>query len=141
MALTKNDNHTALRRLHKAVTDIVQGTRAVFTAQGKPCAELRLPVLFHGTDMRVTIEAGPGTAMRNALEHAQMQATDKPAPEPGLNARLEAMALLALYASEIEDTNTLSGRVEWDDEDEKKHFHRIVSAMRALSLPEHTVKP
>lgn len=129
-------------RLHQAVCDIVQGVRAAHRSVGHSTdkSDMRIPILFHGTDMRVTIEAGPGIAMRNAVEHAQMQATDKPATTPGLDARLEAIALLGIYASEIKDSNTLGDKTEWAGPKEERHFNRIVSAMRALGVAESAVR-
>ena len=140
--MKKPNTTTAMPRLHQAVCDIVQGVRTAHTSVGQNSqkTDMRIPVLFQGTDMRVTIEAGPGVAMRNAIEHAQMQATDKPATAPGLDARLEAIALLGIYASEIKNWNTRTGATDWLDADEEKHFHRIVDAMRALELPEGMVR-
>jgi hypothetical protein len=124
---------TAMRRLFQATKDVVDGTRKAYADAGMPGAqELRVPVLFQGTDMRVTIEAGPGVAMRNALENAQMKASDKPAKEPGLDARLEALTLLSIYASELKSMQAVNGKfVSPDDE---RHFNRVVMAMKMLDI-------
>lgn len=139
--MKKPNTTTAMPRLYQACCDIVQGVRSAHASTGQSAdAEMRIPVLFKGTDMRCTIEAGSGTAMRNAVQHAQMQGTNKPAAEPGLDARLEAITLLGIYASEIKDSNTLGGRDKWDDPKEEKHFRRILSAMRSLEIPECMVR-
>lgn len=139
--MKKPNTTTAMPRLYQACLDIVQGVRKANTSVGRSAdAEMRIPVLFHGTDMRCTIEAGSGTAMRNAVEHAQMQSTDKPATEPGLDARLEAITLLGIYASEIKDRNTLAGRkTGWESPQDERYFSRVVSAMRALGVSESAV--
>ncbi len=128
-------------RLHQAVTDIVAATRGVFVEQGHAThghnIDLRLPVLFSGTDMRCTIEAGPSTARRNAIENAQMHASGKPATEPGLDARQEAVQLLTMYATEFKDSESLAGR--FIDPDDEAFFTRIVNAIKALDLPEGVV--
>ena len=92
--------------LYTAACKIVEGTRKVFTEHGKDARELRLPILMHGTDMRVTIEAGPKIAARNAIEHAQMEASGKPV-EPTTYVDVTApyekkQAMLAAHASQRE---------------------------------------
>jgi len=137
MKTKKQNTATAMRRLYQATSDIVAGMRKVYAENDMPSSgEIRVPVLFRGTDMRVTIEAGQGVAMRNAVEHAQMSASDKPVNEPGLSARGEAITLLAMYASEIKDNSTASGR--FVDPDDEKFFNRVVSAMKALDFPDRT---
>lgn len=139
--MKKPNATTAMPRLYQACHDIVQGVRSAHASVGQSSdAEMRIPVLFKGTDMRCTIEAGSGTAMRNAVEHAQMQGTNKPAVEPGLDARLEAITLLGIYASELKDSNTLGRKTEWADPKEERHFNRVVSAMRALGVAESAVR-
>lgn len=139
MKTKKPDTHTAMRRLFQATSDIVAGVRKVHADAGMPSSgELRVPVLFQGTDMRVVIEAGPGVAMRNVVENAQMKASDKPVNEPGLNAKQEAMTLLAMYASELQDANCTDG--QFTDPAEKAFFNRVVDAIKALDLPEGMVK-
>ena len=93
----KPDTRTAIRRLHDAARDIVDGTRNVSAdvfKKSQANSEVHIPILMQGTDMRVTIEAGPSVAMRNAVEHAAMQASDKPYREPGADAKQEAVVLL-----------------------------------------------
>lgn len=142
MKTKKQNTTTALPRLFEAVRDIVQGMRGVYAdvAPDKLHAELRVPVLFQGSDMRVTIEAGPSVAMRNAMEHAQMKASDKPVNEPGVSARGEAITLLAMYASEIRDSSTTGGHFDFDTPDDEQFFNRVVCAMKALDLPDGVAK-
>lgn len=134
----KPNTHTAVRRLFEAASDIVHGTRNVMhESTGKPHhhAEVHIPILFGGTDMRVTVEAGPSVAMRNAVENAAMQASDKPYIAPGAKAKSEAVALLATYASEIKDAGQcLEGK--WMDAEDERHFGRVVAAMKALGVTE-----
>lgn len=130
----KPDTHTAIRRLHDAAQDIVQGFRNVSadvykTPQHNP--EVRIPVLMQGTDMRVTIEAGPSVVMRNAVENAAMKASDKPYLAAGEEAKQEAVAVLAVYASEIK---AASFDGEWMDAEDERHFVRVVAAMKALEV-------
>lgn len=96
----KPDTHTAIRRLHDAAQDIVQGFRNVSADVYKTPqhnAEVRIPVLMQGTDMRVTIESGPSVAMRNAVEHAAMKASDKPYLAAGEEAKQEAVAVVGTF--------------------------------------------
>lgn len=120
--------------LYKAAREIVDNTRSVFEKSGQDAREIRLPILMHGTDLRVTIEAGPSVAARNAIEHAQMQATGKPV-EPAIDmtrAIKEARALLAQYASEIKDTETVAG--QWPDAAaaERRLHDRCMAAVDGL---------
>ena len=101
---TKTPKNSPVAVLYTAAKEIVDGTRKVFAQQGQDGREIRLPILMHGTDMRVTIEAGPKIAARNAIEHAQMEASGEPV-EPIVDmsrALNEAMALLALYAVDLD---------------------------------------
>lgn len=130
----KPDTHTAIRRLHDAAQDIVQGFRNVSADVYKTPqhnAEVRIPVLMQGTDMRVTIEAGPSVVMRNAVENAAMKASDKPYLAAGDEAKQEAVAVLAVYASEIK---AASFDGEWMDAEDERHFVRVVAAMKALEV-------
>lgn len=129
------DTHTAIRRLHDAARDIVDGARtASADVYKKPQhnSEVRIPILMQGTDMRVTVEAGPGVAMRNAIEHAAMKASDKPFIASGEEARQEAVAVLAIYASEIKAASFEGG--EWMDAEDQRHFARVAAAMKALEV-------
>lgn len=130
----KPDTHTAIRRLYDAARDIVDGTRNASADVYKTPqhnAEVRIPVLMQGTDMRVTIESGPSVAMRNAVEHAAMKASDKPYLAAGEEAKQEAVAVLAVYASEIK---AASFDGEWMDAEDERHFVRVVAAMKALEV-------
>lgn len=130
----KPDTHTSIRRLHDAAQDIVQGFRNVSADVYKTPqhnAEVRIPVLMQGTDMRVTIEAGPSVVMRNAVENAAMKASDKPYLAAGEEAKQEAVAVLAVYASEIK---AASFDGEWMDAEDERHFVRVVAAMKALEV-------
>lgn len=132
----KPNTHTAVRRLFEAASDIVQGSRQAMTETlGKPHhhAEVRIPILMGGTDMRVTVEAGPSVAMRNAVEGAAMKASDKPYIAPGSEARNEAVTLLAIYASEIKDSGQCADG-KWMDAEDERHFVRVVAAMKALGV-------
>lgn len=131
----KPDTHTAIRRLHDAARDIVDGTRNVSAdvfKKSQANSEVHIPILMQGTDMRVTIEAGPSVAMRNAVEHAAMQASDKPYREPGADAKQEAVVLLGVYASEIKAASFDDGK--WMDADDERHFVRVAAAMKALEV-------
>ena len=131
----KPDTHTAVRRLHDAARDIVDGMRNVSAdVYKKPQhnSEVRIPILMQGTDMRVTIEAGPGVVMRNAVEHAAMQASDKPYIAAGEQAKQEAVTVLAMYASEIKAASFDDGK--WMDLEDERHFVRVVAAMKALEV-------
>lgn len=130
-------SHTAMPRLHQAVSDIVEATRGVFVAQGRVAGgdgrniDLRLPVLFGGTDMRCTIEAGPTTARRNAIENAQMSASGKPPDTDAQRVLRDAMALITEYASEVKnDFCDTTGR--WDTIASKGLFERCIGAIKAL---------
>lgn len=121
---------SALPRLFDAVQDIVTGTRGVIdkTSGGGQNAALHIPVHFAGTDMRVTIEAGPGIAALNAIQGAQMQASGKPATSLTMPIT-EAMTLLALHAAELRlaDKGT-DGKRKSDIE----NIVRVISDLEAL---------
>ena len=114
--------------LHDAAREIVDGTRKVFEQQGQDAREIRLPILMHGTDMRVTIEAGPKVAARNAIEHAQMKASGMPVERPVdvSKALKDAQTTLLFYA----------GRHHQPGTDE---YGRILDLARALKEVERLV--
>ena len=135
----KNPNtNTAMPRLFAAVQDIVTGTRGVIdkTSGNGRNAALHIPVHFAGTDMRVTIEAGPGIAALNAIQGAEMKASGK--PSISLTAPItEAMLLLALHAAELRQDNLDLQDVhpqgaEWTDEQDKHTFEQIQRVVRDL---------
>lgn len=102
-ATAKTTRRSPIHRLYEAAKEIVDGTRKVFIEQGQDAREVRLPILMHGTDMRVTIQAGPNVAARNAIEHAQMKASDNPPPEPVINIGKtleEARMLIAIHMAD-----------------------------------------
>jgi hypothetical protein len=103
--------------LYTAAKQIVDGTRDVFQKQGQDAREVRLPILMHGTDMRVTIEAGPTIAARNAIEHAQMSASGKPVEDTVNMSKAidEARALLGLYRADLDAENRKceTGSADW----------------------------
>lgn len=111
--------------LYTAADQIVTETRKVFELQGRDARELRLPILMHGTDLRVTIEAGHKIAARNAIEHAQMQASGQPVePIVDMDKSIrEARALLDLFAAELiaQHRTIPPGCSEW-------HFTRDTAA-------------
>lgn len=114
--------------LYVAAKSIVDNTRKVFTDHGKDAAELRLPILMHGTDMRVTIEAGPKIAARNAIEKAQCKASDKPEPSVDMTHTInEAKALIASYAAELCD------RIEASDHDPERTDEKILQRCLATA--------
>ncbi len=79
------------------------------------------------------IEAGPSVAMRNVVENAAMKASDKPYVAPGADAKSEAVALLAIYASEIKAAGQCADG-KWMDAGDERHFGRVVAAMKALGV-------
>lgn len=120
-----------IEALYVAARSIVDNTRKVFADHGKDASELRLPILMHGTDMRVTIEAGPKVAARNAIENTKIKATDKPEPRVDMSLVInEAKALIAAYASEVHD------RIEASDPDpertDEKIMQRCLAATKGL---------
>lgn len=135
--MKKPNTATAMPRLYAAVSDIVIGTRQVIekTGDGKHAA-LHIPVHFAGTDMRVTIEAGPGIAALNAIQGAQMKASGSPSTDT-LGVIGEAMMLLALHAAELRQDNldlqdTHPQGAEWTDEQDRKTFERCLRVVRGL---------
>lgn len=120
--------------LYTAAKEIVDSTRGVFAKQGKDARELRLPILMHGTDMRVTIEAGPQVAARNAIEEAQMKVTGKPV-EPSVDmtrALYEAKALLATDAASLRAAHTINGEWPETEADAKASYDRYIAAIHGL---------
>lgn len=117
-----------IEALYVAARSIVDNTRKVFTEHGKDASELRLPILMHGTDMRVTIEAGPKIAARNAIEEAQCKASGKPEPRVDMTEVInEAKALIASYASEVHD------RIEASDPDPERTDEKIMQRCLATT--------
>lgn len=134
----KPDTSTAMPRLFAATQDIVQGTRGAIskTQGGGQNASLHIPVHFAGTDMRVTIEAGPGIAALNAIQGAEMKASGKPSAD-GTSAITEAMLLLALHAAELRQDNLELQDVhpqgaEWTDEQDRQTFENTLRVVREL---------
>ena len=121
----KTPKHSPIAILYGAAKEIIDGTRKVFEQQGQDARELRLPILMHGTDMRVTIEAGPAIAARNAVEHAQMKASGKPV-EPTIDISktiAETIELLTEEARLEKESHTFADG-KWDVEEGKaKAFH------------------
>ena len=131
--MKRRDDQHLIATLYRTAREIVDKTRGVFAAQGQDAREIRLPVLMQGADLRVTIEAGPKIAARNAIEHAQMQASDRPvAPVDMSHALAEAKALLAQYASEIKDTETVAGQWPEGSQTERRLFGRCMATVQAL---------
>lgn len=130
-------SHTAMPRLHQAVIDIVEATRRVFVEQERAAGgdgrniDQRISVLFGGTDMRCTIEAGPTTARRNAIENAQMSASGKPVNDDIQRVLRDAMALLTEYASEIKD-DFCDAAGNWENAYSMRSFERCIAAVKAL---------
>lgn len=136
--MKKPNTSTAMPRLYAAVSDIVMGTRQVIakTAGDSKHAALHIPVHFAGTDMLVTIEAGPGIAALNAIQGAEMKASGKPSTDT-LGVIVEAMMLLALHAAEIRQDNLDLQDVhpqgaEWTDEEDRKTFEHCLRVVRGL---------
>lgn len=134
----KPATQTAVPRLFDAVRDIVQGTRQAIgkTAGDSHNAALHIPVHFAGTDMRVTIEAGPGIAALNAIQGAEMKASGKP-PAGATGTISEAMMLLALHAAELRADNLELQDVhpqgaEWTDAEDQKTFEATLRVIRSL---------
>lgn len=102
-ASVKTPKNGPIERLYLAAREIVDGTRGVISREGRDAREVRIPILIHGTAMRITLEDGPAVAARNAIENAQMQASGKPVePTIDMTAVLkEADALLGLYAADL----------------------------------------
>jgi hypothetical protein len=121
MKTVKTPAGSPVEALYTAARSIVDNTRKVFSEHGKDATELRVPILMHGTDMRVTIEAGPKVAARNAIEEAQSKASGKPEPRVDMTAVLnEAKALIAAYASQAHD------RIDASDHDHDQVDEKIV---------------
>lgn len=130
----KTPKNGPMDRLFLAVQEIVRGTRQVLAEHSKTSpgrVELRNPVIFTGTDMRVTIEAGPSVAMRNVIEGARQNASGEPVAVRGDAALADAMTLLAQYAAEVKDSQS-DGKEAWDDLRSARLFDRLVNCVRAL---------
>ena len=138
----KTPKNSPIAVLYTAAKEIVDGTRKAFVEQGHDGREIRLPILMHGTDMRVTIEAGPAVAARNAIEHAQMQVSGKPVEPPidMTKALKEAQELLWGYAQTLSDQCT-GNRGDWLDQfaDEKIAHDRAIAVAKQLEEVERLV--
>lgn len=131
----KTPKDSPIAVLYSAASRIVAETRKVFENNGQDAREIRLPILMHGTDLRVTIEAGPKIAARNAIEHAQMQASGKPVkPTVDMDKVIdEARALLAQYASEIKVSRTYL-QEHWDQNcQDRRLYDRCVATVKGLT--------
>lgn len=98
--MSKNDN--PIHKLFVAACEIVDKTRQAFRESGQNGAELRLPIVMQGTDIRVVIEAGPSIAARNAMETAHGRATGAPLPDRA-GALRDAIRILSNVAKDVED--------------------------------------
>ena len=128
-------------RLYRAAVEIVDGARKVFAQQGHDPREVRLPILMHGTDMRVTIEAGPAVAARNAVEHAQMQASGKPA-EPAVDmSRVlrDAAAIIKQSADETRGAHTINGRWRVNEAEAREYCERCDAIVAGLAEIERLI--
>lgn len=137
----KTPKNSPIAVLYSAAKEIVDGTRQVFTRQGQDAQEIRLPILIHGTGMRITIEDGPRVAARNAIEEAQSKVTGKPVkPTVDVTKVLdEARYLLGVYAVEIKDSRRFD-QAAWDAgcQDQKTH-DRILAALVGLNELERLI--
>lgn len=118
----KADN--PIERLYEAAQEIVSTTRKAFAEHGNHSPEIRLPILMHGTDMRVAIAAGPKIAARNAIELEQMKVTGKPV-EPVVDidqCLMDARALIEKYSVSLEE-----------GEDASKQRDHCLSTIKNLS--------
>jgi len=118
--------------LYLAASNIVAGMRKASDQSSVDAREVRIPILMHGTDMRVTIEAGPKIAARNAIEHAQMKASGEPVVHMSRTLD-EARALLSQYADEIRATETIGGEWPTSSHDEKQLHDRILTAVAGMT--------
>lgn len=75
----KANNDSPVALIYTAAKEIIDGTRRVLDEHDRDATEIRIPIIMHGTDMRVTIEAGPKVAARNLIEQAQVKASIMPA--------------------------------------------------------------
>lgn len=128
-------------RLYRAAVEIVDGTRKVFAQQGHDPREVRLPILMRGTDMRVTIEAGPAVAARNAVEHAQMQASGKPAePVVDMSRVLrDAAAIIKQSADETRGAHTINGRWRVNEAEAREYCERCDAIVAGLAEIERLI--
>lgn len=141
----KPNKHHPIHALYLAADEIVRRTRQVMAEQKQPAGEIRLPIMMQGTDMRVTVEAGPRTAARNALEKAQLQASDGTARmlnPPDILA--DAQALLQQYARSLAASYQVDGQWPADpadpDADAARRDHaRCLATARDLQALEGLV--
>jgi hypothetical protein len=112
----KTPKNSPIEVLYNAARSIVDNTRKVFVEHGKDASELRIPILMHGTDLRVTIEAGSKVAARNAIEEAQVKASGKPEPRVDMTVAVDnAKMYLSMYATDLmeESRRVEQGSAEW----------------------------
>lgn len=113
-------------RLHKAAAEIVATTRKAIESSGEPHPEripLYLPVMIHGTDLRIAIESGPSIAAQNAICRAQGKAGGS--PEMSFNdATRRAGDLLAVLLMKARETNTETG---------EEYAEQIIEVIEALN--------
>lgn len=138
---SKTTKRSPIHTLYMAAKEIVDGTRRVFAENGQDAREIRVPILIHGTDMRITLEAGPKIAARNAIEEAQSKASGKPA-EPTVDmsqALNEARTLLETDAQALKQAHTVNG--EWPKDEPEAHaaFQRYMAAIRGLNELERLI--
>ncbi len=92
--------------LHTVAQELADRCRAHLVQRGLPSAEVRLPLSFTGTDLRVNIQAGPEVRARNLADEALAEASGQ-RPHTPLNMAhtvFEAQALLRAYAGELQAT-------------------------------------
>jgi len=131
----KTPKNSPVAVLYTAAKEIVDGTRKVFTENGQDARELRLPILIHGTDMRITIEAGPKVAARNAIEEAQSKATGKPV-EPTVDMTRvlnEARTLLGNDAEALKHAHTINSEWCGSEPEARAAYERYLAAIRGLN--------
>lgn len=132
---TKTPKNSPIAVLYEAARQIVDGTRGVFEKQGKDAGEIRIPILIHGTGMRITIEDGPKIAARNAIEEAQSKVTGRPV-EPTVDMTKvlhDVRFLLGIYASEIKDSRTNTNDAWESGCQDRKTYDRILSTLAGLN--------
>lgn len=137
----KTPKNSPIAVLYGAAKEIIDGTRKVFEQQGQDARELRVPILIQGTDMRITIEAGPKIAARNAIEEAQSKATGRPV-EPTVDmtrALQDAQRLLGMFASDLMAAHRAAddGSEQWQQT--KDEAARCMKTAQALKEVERLV--
>lgn len=133
----KTTKNSPIAVLYEAALQIVEGTRAAFEEQGKDAREIRLPILIHGTGMRIIIEDGPRVAAKNAIEEAQCKANGRPV-EPTIDmsrALQDAQMLLCMFASDLGAAHRASerGSERWNaTKDEAARCMATAKALKEL---------